>query len=652
MNNKNLDVICLGRAAVDLYSEQIGSPLEDVSSFKKYLGGSSCNIAFGTSRMGLKSSMLTRVGDEHMGRFVRKELARVGVDVSHVVTDDERLTGLVLLGIKDKDTFPLIFYRENCADMAICEKDFDEAYIASAKALLITGTHFSTEGTDLAARTAIKYAQANNTKVVVDIDYRPVLWGLTGKGEGENRFVSNASVTQHLMSIMPLCDLVVGTEEEFHIAGGCEDTIECLKRIRKVSSAEFVVKRGALGCSVFKGTIPETLDEGITRYGVEVEVLNVLGAGDAFLSGYLRGWIQGESTENACDYANACGAIVVSRHGCSPAMPSLEELDYYLLNRDDIPRPDLDPVLNYLHRVTTQRPVRQERKKEWQDMCILAFDHRRQFVDMCLEVGAPLSKIPKAKELILQAAYQGADALGDTVGGTGILADGTFAQDVLNDITGKDHWIARPVEMPSSRPLRFELGDNIGQIISTWPTNHIIKCLVFYHPDDAVDLRNEQEQKVKDLYRACCASGHELLVEIIPPADSAVQDDTLSRSIERFYNLGVFPDWWKLPSPSKAAWKKIGALIKARAPHCRGVVLLGLDRPVDELQAGFNAAAEQDICKGFAIGRTIFSEPTKAWLSNQIDDTEYVARVKNNYLEMSRLWKQRTVVSTDEQAAK
>jgi len=92
MNNKNLDVICLGRAAVDLYSEQIGAPLEDVSSFKKYLGGSSCNIAFGTSRMGLKSSMLTRVGDEHMGRFVRKELARVGVDVSHVITDDERLT--------------------------------------------------------------------------------------------------------------------------------------------------------------------------------------------------------------------------------------------------------------------------------------------------------------------------------------------------------------------------------------------------------------------------------------------------------------------------------------------------------------------------------------------------------------------------------
>jgi 5-dehydro-2-deoxygluconokinase len=574
------------------------------------------------------------------------------VDVSHVVTDEERLTGLVLLGIKDKDTFPLIFYRENCADMAISEDDFDEAYIASAKALLITGTHFSTKGTDQAARKAIQYAKANNTKVVVDIDYRPVLWGLTGRGEGENRFVSNESVTKHLLSIMPLCDLVVGTEEEFHIAGGSEDTIECLKRIRHVSSAELVVKRGALGCSVFKGAIPVTLDEGITRYGVTVDVLNVLGAGDAFLSGYLRGWIQGETTENACDYANACGAIVVSRHGCSPAMPSREELDYYLIHRDDIPRPDLDPVLNYLHRVTTQRTVRHEQGKEWQDMCVLAFDHRRQFVDMCREAGVPLSQISKAKKLILEAAYQGASSLEGNVGGTGILADGTFAQDVLNDITGKDHWIARPVELPSSRPLRFELGNNVGQTIATWPANHIVKCLVFYHPDDAIALRNEQEQKIMDLYRACCTTGHELLVEIIPPADSDVQDDTLSRSIERFYNLGVFPDWWKLPSPSKAAWKNIGDLIKARSPYCRGVVLLGLDASVEELKAGFNAAAGQDICKGFAIGRTIFSEPTKAWLRKEIDDKEFTSRVKKNYLEMSELWQQRNGKNLGEQSAK
>ena len=104
--NRPLDVICVGRAMVDFYGNQIGSRLEDMSSFAKYLGGSSCNIAFGCSRLGLKSAMLTRVGDEHMGRFVREELQRGGVDVSHVVTDPDRFTGLVVLGIKGRDTFP------------------------------------------------------------------------------------------------------------------------------------------------------------------------------------------------------------------------------------------------------------------------------------------------------------------------------------------------------------------------------------------------------------------------------------------------------------------------------------------------------------------------------------------------------------------
>ena len=128
-DDKQFDVICLGRAGVDLYADQIGARLEDASSFSKYIGGSSCNIAAGSSRLGLKSSMLTRVGDDQMGRFIREQLEKEGVDVSHVKSDPERLSGLVLLGIKDKETFPLLFYRENCADMAINEDDIDEGFI-------------------------------------------------------------------------------------------------------------------------------------------------------------------------------------------------------------------------------------------------------------------------------------------------------------------------------------------------------------------------------------------------------------------------------------------------------------------------------------------------------------------------------------------
>ena len=152
---RRFDLICLGRAAVDLYGEQIGGRLEDMQTFSKYLGGSPANTAVGLARLGLAPAMLTRVGDEHNGRFVREALEAEGVDVSHVKTDPRRLTALVFLGIQDRETFPLVFYRDHCADMAVSADDFDSAFIASATALLLSGTHLSQPQTYKTCRAAI-----------------------------------------------------------------------------------------------------------------------------------------------------------------------------------------------------------------------------------------------------------------------------------------------------------------------------------------------------------------------------------------------------------------------------------------------------------------------------------------------------------------
>ena len=139
-----LDFVAIGRAAVDFYGEQVGARLEDMTSFSKYIGGSPTNTAIGAARLGLRTAVLSRVGDEHMGRFVRETLQREGVDTSHLTTDPERLTALAILAIRDFNTFPLLFYRENCADMAIDVSDIDPDFIASAKAVVTSGTHFST----------------------------------------------------------------------------------------------------------------------------------------------------------------------------------------------------------------------------------------------------------------------------------------------------------------------------------------------------------------------------------------------------------------------------------------------------------------------------------------------------------------------------
>ena len=291
MPDPRLDVITIGRSSVDLYGVQVGGRLEDMATFSKAVGGCPTNIAIGTARLGLKSGLVTRVGDEHMGRFIREQCAREGVDVAGIHTDPVRLTSLVLLGIRDEKTFPLIFYRDNCADGALDESDIDPAYVESAKAILVSGTHFARANTAAAQLKAMRLARGAGRKIVFDIDYRPNLWGLGGHGAGEERYIKSGDVTRSLSAILPQCDLIVGTEEEMMIAGGADDPLAALSAVRAATAATLVLKRGLLGCIVFPGDIPASLDEGIKGPGFPVEVYNVLGAGDAFMSGFLRGWL-------------------------------------------------------------------------------------------------------------------------------------------------------------------------------------------------------------------------------------------------------------------------------------------------------------------------------------------------------------------------
>lgn len=629
--HKVLDVICIGRIAVDFYGQQIGSRLEDTSTFAKYLGGSSGNVAYGTAIQGLKSGMLARVGDEHMGRFLREELQRVGADTRFLITDKQRLTALVILGIKDQETFPLIFYRENCADMALTQDDIDESYIASSRALAITGTHLSHPNTRDAVLKALEYAHKHGLRTALDIDYRPVLWGLTSLGDGETRFIESEKVTQQLQEVLHHFNLIVGTEEEFHIAGGSTDTLIALQNVRKATQATLVCKRGAQGCSVFEGEIPTRWEWVKLHSGVRVEVLNVLGAGDAFMSGLLRGYLNDESWEQACRYANACGALVVSRHGCAPAMPTKIELDNYLSRERSILRPDRDAHLNHLHRVTS-------RKQQWPELCVFAFDHRKQLVDMAREAGVSEERIPQLKTLLLQAAQQAAQE-SELTQKSGILADTTYGQEALNTITGQGWWIGRPIEQPSSRPLRLEHG-NIGSQLIDWPLEHVVKCLIFYHPKDSIELRQQQDELILDVYRGCCKSGHELLLEVILPEDNKDKDERYYiETMTHFYALGIQPDWWKLPPLSAENWQQVGNLIETQDPYCRGVLILGLDSSEAILKAGFAAAAQAPWVKGFAVGRTIFGQASRHWLQGELNDAELIAQVKQNYQTLIGYWR-------------
>lgn len=628
-SDKLLDIITVGRAGVDLYGQQTGGRLETMGSFAKYVGGCPANIAVGTSKLGLKSAILTRVGADHMGRFIKETLELEGVSIRGITDDSERLTALAILGIRDAEKFPLLFYRENCADMALQEDDVDEDFIASSRSVLLSGTHLSTPNVRAASLKAMRLAKAHGGKVILDVDYRPVLWGLTTPEQGEERFIADAAVTEKLQMVVGDCDLIVGTEEELHILGGSENTLQAISTIREKTDATIVCKRGADGCVVFDEDIPASLDEGITGEGFPIEVYNVLGAGDAFMSGFLRGWLRDEPLNVCCRYANASGAIVVSRHGCSVAIPTWAEMNYFFKRGIVNPALRKDEALEQVHWATS-------RLNEYPDVTVFAIDHRSQLTDIAREVNGEESRIPDLKKLAFRAFHEVAQGRA----GFGLLADGRFGQAALEAAADYPYWIGRPIELPGSRPLEFESSVDVASELLEWPLNHVVKCLVFYHPDDSDELKAQQERQIARLANACRSTRHELLLEIICSPNGPVTADTAASVMQRIYDIGVFPDWWKLePDTNPEVWENVSAVIEKSDPYCRGVVLLGLAGEPEDIIAGFEIASKCSWVKGFAVGRTIWADVARQWLSEKISDDEAVNALKGNFQQLIDAWR-------------
>jgi 5-dehydro-2-deoxygluconokinase len=326
------DLITVGRANMDLYSQDIGADFEDVTGFDAMVGGSPTNIAIGVSRLGLQVIAFSGVGDDRVGDFVVRYLRDEGVDTSHVVRKPGKLTSLALLGVQPPDHFPLSFYREDPADIHLTVDDAARLPFGETRAVMLSGNAYSRGSCIEAATYCAEQARSADMMVIVDLDLRPSEW-LEPTGYG-----------RALRPIIPLTDVVLGTEEEFYAAmsptpesvtRGAKLTTEALSEVDELILAAIesgvlqtvAIKRGKKGVTV--------IDQGsrLEVEGFDVAVVNTVGAGDAFASGLIYGRLQGWEWQVAARFANACGAIVVSRHGCSSAFPTLAEVYRFLDDR-------------------------------------------------------------------------------------------------------------------------------------------------------------------------------------------------------------------------------------------------------------------------------------------------------------------------------
>ena len=516
---------------------------------------------------------------------------------------------------------------------ALDESDIDEAFIASSRSVVVTGTHFAKANTAAAQKLAMQYAKKHGGKIAIDIDYRPNLWGLAGHGAGEERYIKSGDVTAHLQPILADCDLIVGTEEEIMIAGGEDTPLAALKAVRRHSNGTIVMKRGPMGCVVFPGAIPDDIEEGIKGPGYPVEVYNVLGAGDAFMSGFLRGWLRDEPIETCCAFANAGGAFAVSRLLCSVEYPTFEEMQHFITKGAASRAVRHDAALNHIHWSTTRDAMTSYPKAD--HVYALAIDHRSQLEEIADKAGASHERIKTFKRLAVDAASRIAKGRD----GFGMLLDGTYGREALFRAEDHKFWIGRPVELPGSRPLDFEGGGSLAAKLIEWPVNHIIKCLCFYHPDDTAEMKAKQERELLRLYDAARSLNRELLIEIICGKNGSLNDNTSAGVMQRLYSLGIKPDWWKLePQKTDKAWSNIAAAIDANDPSCRGIVMLGLDAPAAELKEAFRIGRHAKYVKGFAVGRTIFADPAREWMAGKIDDATAVTQMADRFAQLVAAW--------------
>lgn len=317
-DNKKLDVICLGRAGVDLNPIEFNTSIDKVSGFIKSVGGSPANIAVGLAKQGMKVGFIGRVADNGFGKFIKDKFESVGIDTTGVIFDKKHTNGLALTEVRSPEECGAIFYRENVADLHLCCDDINEDYIKSAKILMISGTALSKSPSREAAFLAIEYAKKNSVKVAMDIDYRPYSWE------------SSSETSICYTMACEKCDIIIGTREEF-------DAVEYLwdkdnnddettaKRFLQKGAGIVVVKRGADGSAAF-------LDDGkVIKAGiVPAKLRKTFGAGDAFAAGFLTSLLKGNDIKTSLIKGSATASIVISKTDCTEAMPTSQELENYL----------------------------------------------------------------------------------------------------------------------------------------------------------------------------------------------------------------------------------------------------------------------------------------------------------------------------------
>ncbi|SVC56778.1 uncharacterized protein METZ01_LOCUS309632 [marine metagenome] len=324
------DSIHMGRSSIDLYANEVGSPFIDIKNFAAYVGGSPTNISVGLRRLGSKTAILTGLGQDPVGDFILDFLRKEDVETQFSPRKEGHRTSAVVLGIEPPNKFPLVYYRDNCADIELTIDDVLATPIAESRVFQFAGTNLYQDPCRSATLFAVELAQKSETEVILDIDFRPDQWH------------DPRAFGVVIRSVLPNVDIVLGTDDEINAVMLADpnqmeltdsqvsdtkvhgDVNTAIKSILSLGPKAVLQKRGSDGVRVHLKQ-EDGLSKQIEALGFPVDIYNILGAGDAFAAGFIYGYINGWGWYKSAQLGNACGAIVVTKHGCANFMPTYNE---------------------------------------------------------------------------------------------------------------------------------------------------------------------------------------------------------------------------------------------------------------------------------------------------------------------------------------
>ena len=318
--DKEYDLIAIGRAAIDLNANEYNRPMEETMSFTKYVGGSPANIVIGCSKLGLKAGFIGKISQDQHGNFIKQYMEEKGINTSNVVYDTEnRKAGLTFTEILSPEECSILMYRDNVADLYLDPTEVSEDYIKKAKILLVSGTALAQSPSREAVLQAIKYAKKNNVKVIFELDYRPYTW------------TSAEETAVYYSLVAELSDVVIGTREEYDKMENLDsegDNDVTVKHLFQHGAELIVIKHGVDGSYAYE-------PDGTVHRGqaYKTKVLKTFGAGDSYASAFLYALLSGKDYETALKFGSASASIVVSKHSSSEAMPTVEEIEQFIRER-------------------------------------------------------------------------------------------------------------------------------------------------------------------------------------------------------------------------------------------------------------------------------------------------------------------------------